>query len=536
MKNQHLDGTILISGEGVVLECSPIIGGKKVCLKMRKNDETVTDMANQNEAGYTLPGKAESYWLASTPESNYPALPGDIRVDVAIIGGGIVGITSAFLLKQAGVSVAVLEADRIIKGVTGYTTAKITSQHGLIYNRLISESGRGKAKQYAESNQAAIDKIEYIVRSWDISCDFTIKPAYVYAGSEDSAQKILDEVRAARSLGLPASFEDNLQLPFETYGAVRFNHQAQFHPRKYLCGLAREIQGEGCYIFEKTRALGIEGGDPLVVKTDKGTVRAEDVIQATHFPILDKPGELFKKLHQSISYVLGVHIDEPFPEGMFINAEEPARSLRSQPADGGELVLVVGDAHPTGNGKPTKQHYRHLEEWASSIFTVRSIDYHWSTQDVMPDDGVPLIGRITPDSEHSYIATGFQKWGMTTGTAAAMILTDTILGRDNPWAEVYDPSRSKSVEPLPTRGELSRLAPGEGAIIEKGKEKVAAYRDPQGALYTLNPSCRHMGCTVSWNDAEKTWDCPCHGSRYNARGEVILSPAVYGLLEKKAKE
>ena len=496
----------------------------------------VKDMANRKETGYTLPGRAESYWLATTPESNYPVLPGDISVDVAIIGGGIVGITSAFLLKEAGVSVAVIEADRIIKGVTGYTTAKITSQHNLIYNRLISELGRGQAKQYAESNQAAIEKIEYIVRSWDISCDFAHKPAYVYAGSEDSAQRILDEVRAARSLGLPASFEGNLPLPFETYGSVRFSHQAQFHPRKYLCALARKIQDNGCHIFEKTRALGIEGGEPVVIKTDRGTVRAENVIQATHFPIVDKPGELFKKLYQSMSYVLGMRIEETFPDGMFINAEEPARSLRSQPADGGELVLAAGSGHPTGHGNSAYEHYRHLEDWARSIYKVLSIDYHWLTEDVMSADNVPFIGRLTPDSEHSYVATGFQKWGMTTGTAAAMILTDTILGRGNPWTEVYDPSRSKQVSPFAVQEEISRIEPGQGIVIEKGEEKVAVYRDPQGVLYTFNPACRHMGCFVSWNDAEKTWDCPCHGSRYNARGEVIQSPAVYGLLEKKIKK
>jgi glycine/D-amino acid oxidase-like deaminating enzyme len=214
---------------------------------------------------------------------------------VAILGGGIVGITSALLLKQAGVSVAVIEADRTIKGVTGYTTAKITSQHDLIYNRRISELGKEKAKQYADSNQAAIEKIDYIVRSWDISCDFSRKPAYVYAGSRDFAQRVLDEVRAARSLGIPASFEGSPPLPFDTYGSVRFDNQAQFHPRKYLYTIAREIEGNGCYIFEKTRALGIEGGSPVVVKTDRGTVRADNVIQATHYPIVDKPGELSKK-------------------------------------------------------------------------------------------------------------------------------------------------------------------------------------------------------------------------------------------------
>jgi len=494
----------------------------------------VRNMTYQNEIDYILPGRAESYWLASTPDSKYSPLPGDIHVDVAIIGGGIVGITSAFLLKLAGVSVAVIEADRIITGATGYTTAKITSQHGLIYNRLISELGKGRAKQYAESNQAAIERIDYIVRSWDISCDLVNKPAYVYAGSENSSQKILDEVQAARSLGLPASFQSSLSLPFETYGSVQFSHQAQFHPRKYLCALAREVQGDDCYIFEKTRALGIEGGDPLIVKTDKGTVKAENIIQATHYPIVDNPGGLSNKLHQSMSYVLGLRIEEKFPDGMFINAEEPGRSLRSQPVEGGELVLVVGDGHTTGHGNPTHEHYRNLEDWARSIYKVQSIDYHWSTEDVMPEDGVPLIGRLTPDSEHLFLATGFQKWGMTTGTAAAIILTDMILERDNPWTEVYDPSRSRKLTEF--EEEVSKIKPGSGTLIEKEeKEKMAVYKDAEGVLYILNPSCRHMGCSVSWNDAEETWDCPCHGSRYNSRGEVIQSPAIYGLLEKKIR-
>ncbi len=233
-----------------------------------------------------------------------------------------------------------------------------------------------------------------------------------------------------------------------------------------------------------------------------------------------------------MSYVLGVRIEETFPDGMFINAEEPGRSLRSQPVEGGELVLVVGDGHPTGNGSPTNEHYRNLEDWARSIYKVRSIDYHWSTEDVISEDRVPLIGRLTPDSEHLLLATGFQKWGMTTGTAAAIILTDMILERDNPWTEVYDPSRSGKLAEFPEE-EMSKIEPGNGTLFEKGTEKVAVYKDSEGALYTLNPSCRHMGCSVSWNNAEKTWDCPCHGSRYNSRGEVIQSPAVYGLLEKK---
>lgn len=519
-------------------------------------DFMVTEMANYKETDYILPGRAESYWMATTPESSYPPLSGDTRVDVAILGGGIVGITAAYFLKEAGVSsVAVIEADRIITGVTGHTTAKVTSQHSLIYDYLISKFGKDQAQQYAESNQAAIEKIASIVSSKNIACDFVRKPAYVYAGSEESTGVIRNEVDVAQSLGLPASFKADLPLPFETYGAIRFDNQAQFHPRKYLCALSREIEGDGCHIFEKTRALKIEGDGPVTITTDKGIVKAHKVIQATHFPIHDKPGLLFQRLYQSRSYVLGIRIEESFPQGMFINAEEPVRSLRSQPAGESELVLVSGEGHRTGEGNEI-DHYRNLEKWVRSVYSVNSVDYHWSTQDVITVDHVPYIGRLTSDNENLYIATGFRKWGMTTGTAAAMILTDMILGQSNPWEEVYNPSRFKPIESAktffsqaieatkglvgdritPVHEKASQILPGEGAIVKVEGERVAAYRDEAGVLHMLDPSCSHMGCIVSWNNAEKTWDCPCHGSRYNSMGEVIKSPAVYGLPEKKVKD
>jgi glycine/D-amino acid oxidase-like deaminating enzyme/nitrite reductase/ring-hydroxylating ferredoxin subunit len=511
-------------------------------------------MTSKQEAHYSLPGTPESYWIATTPESHYPIQTEDVEADVAIIGGGIVGITSALLLKEAGLSVAVVEAGRILHGVSGQTTAKITSQHHLIYDRLISHFGKEQALQYAESNQAAIGKIASLVKSHSIDCDFLRKPAYVYAGSRGSVENIHREAEAAQSLGIPASFEENLPLPFETHGAVRFSNQAQFHPRKYLCALSRQIPGNGCHIFENTRALEIEGEGPVRIKTDKGTVNAQDIVQATHFPINDKPGMLFSKLHQSRSYVLGVHMEESLPEGMFINAEHPARSLRSQPEGDGELVLVAGEEHRTGEGGNTKDHYRKLEDWVRSIYSVKSVDYHWSTQDVITADHVPYIGRITSDSKHSYLATGFRKWGMTTGTVAAMIITDMILGRDNPWEKVYDPSRFTPIESaktlisqalesgkglvgarvLPVPEDASKISPGRGDIVKLHGERVAAYRDDQGVLHTLDPSCRHMGCIVSWNDAERTWDCPCHGSRYNVRGEVVHNPAVHGLKKKES--
>lgn len=411
----------------------------------------VTDMVDQKETVYTLPGKAESYWMTNMPESKYRPLSGDIRVDVAILGGGIVGITSAFLLKEAGVqSVAVIEADCILTGATGHTTAKITSQHHLSHDRLLSKFGKRQAQQYAESNQAAIEKIASIVNSRKIDCDFVRKPAYVYAGSKDSTGKIRNEVQVAQKIGLPASFEDNLPLPFETYGAIRLSNQAQLHPAKHLSAMEREIQEDGCHIFEKTRALKIEGDGPITITTDKGNVKAQKVIQATHFPIHDRHGLFFERLYQSRSYVLGVRIGETFPAGMFINAEDPVRSLRSQRTDRGELVIVTGEGHRTGEEEHESGHYQNLEKWIKSIYSVNSIDYRWSTQDTINIDHIPYIGRLTSGSENSYLATGFKKWGMTTGTVAAMIITDMILGKSNPWEEIYDPSRFKPIESAKT--------------------------------------------------------------------------------------
>ncbi|MDI6718204.1 MAG: FAD-dependent oxidoreductase [Methanomicrobiales archaeon] len=490
---------------------------------------------------YRLPGRAESYWIATTPPSHYPALSGTQAFDVAILGGGIVGITAALLLKEAGLKVGVIEAGRVVRGATGHTTAKITSQHGLIYDRLVEQFGRERAQQYAAANQAAIEQIADQVHQRDIACDFERKPAYVFAESEEDREAVQREANAARGLGLPASFVEDVPLPFETEGAVRFDDQAQFHPRKYLCALAREIPGDGSAIFEETRAIAIRDGEPVTVETERGTVQATDVIQATHFPFHDQPGQYFRRMHQSRSYVLGVRIDEPFPDGMFINVRAPIHSLRSQAAEGGELILVVGEGHRTGTGGGTTDHYRRLEEWARSIYTVRSIDYRWSAQDTMPVDGVPYIGRLTGDLPHQYVGTGFHKWGMSGGTAAAMILTDMIRGRRNPWEEVFDPSRYRETErkkrekgpaeELPT--DPSRLRPGGGAILAIGGRETAVYRDPQGQVHALDPACGHMGCTVAWNDAEKSWDCPCHGSRYTALGEVICGPTVRGLRNRE---
>lgn len=500
------------------------------------------------EAG--LAGRHESLWIATTPDTGYPPLETDLSVDVAILGGGIAGVTTAFLLKKAGQSVALVEADRLVKGVTGHTTAKVTSLHRLIYKHLISRFGRMHAQQYADANQAAIEKIASIVRENNIACDFIRKPAYTFAESEGSILKIRDEVDAARSLGLPASLVEAVPLPVDSRAAVRFENQAQFHPRKYLLALAPLIPGEGGYIFEKTRAIEIKDGKPCQVTTDRGRkLTAREVVVATHYPIYDAPGFFFAKMHPSRSYVVGVRLKGSFPDGVFLAAEEWGHSFRSQPAGDGEIVLIGDGEHRTGEGGDTVLRYRKLEEYARKVYDVQSVEYRWSTQDQVSIDRVPYIGRLSESHEHVFVATGFGKWGMTNGTIAAMIISDLIQGRANPWTPVYNPSRFKPltsaeeligqniafaqhffVERLSRRHEdLDQLAPGEGKLISHHNQMVAAYKDEEGKVYLLNPSCAHMKCLVHWNNGERSWDCPCHGSRFNFDGTVIQAPARKGL-------
>ncbi len=497
-----------------------------------------------------LPGTAKSYWMATSPETEFPPLDGDGRVDVTVIGGGIAGITTAFLLKRAGLTVALIDAYRIVTGTTGHTTAKITSLHRLVYRDLIDRFGSAKAKQYADANQAGIETIASLVREYNIPCSFERKPAYTYAETEESRETVAAEADAARSLGLPAIFTEEVPLPGRAHGAVVLEDQAQFHPRNYLLLLAGHLPGEGSYVFEMTRALDIEErADGVTVRTDRGLLHSDYAVLATHNPIYDRPGAYYTRMTASRSYARGIRIDEPFPNGIFINAAGPVHSWRSQPAEGGELVIVTGAPHGTGTVTDTRAHYRDLEEYARSVYPVRSVDYRWSAQDYFTTDGVPCVGRIAEGHDRVCVATGFQKWGMAAGTAAGLILADLIRDRTNSWAEVFDPLRFRDQPEFPDRvrkileaagrrnevatdridREIGEVSAGEGKVLDIDGQKVAVYRDDRGRVRTLDPTCMHMGCTVAWNNAEKSWDCPCHGSRYAADGRVIESPTVRSL-------
>ncbi len=488
----------------------------------------------------------EPYWIASTKPTRYHALEKDIKVDVAIVGGGIVGVTAAYLLKCENLTVAILEGDRIVQGATGHTTAKITSQHDLVYSKLIKHLGMDRARQYAEANQSAIDFIENLITEKKIDCDFSRQPAYLYTLSDQYVQQIQSEVDAAISLGIKAEYLEHLPLPMKIKACERFDNQAQFHPRKYLLALAKEVPGRGSHIFEQTRAVDFHEDRPCTVITAEGhRVTAEQVIIATHFPVYGSNGYYFARMYAERSYVLGIRIDGEFPGGMYITAEQPGRSLRCTPSDRGELILVGGEHHKTGQGPNTNTHYQNLIEFAKDMFEVAEIPFRWSTQDYTTLDDIPYAGRITSSSANVNVATGFRKWGMTNGTASAILLRDLIVKGESPWASVYDPSRFEGDPMIKNLAKINfdmakhlvgdklksiptdtNLEPGEARIVSHDGDKIGVFRDKKGKTHAVDVTCTHMGCDLAWNAAELSWDCPCHGSRFTYEGEIIEGPSL----------
>jgi glycine/D-amino acid oxidase-like deaminating enzyme/nitrite reductase/ring-hydroxylating ferredoxin subunit len=491
-----------------------------------------------------LTGDYVSYWEKSAARTPYPPLEGDLDCDVAVVGAGIVGVSAAHQLSREGARVALLEARRIGAGATGYTTAKVSSLHGLTYAKLESSLGLEVSRTYGAANQAGIATIARLVSELAIDCDFRRKPNFTYTESGESRSSIEDEHGAAERAGLPASLATVDELPFPVAAAVSVADQAEFHPLKYLHALAAAAAAEGSEIHEGTRVVGVDQGDPCKLRTDRGvTIRSGHVVVATHLPILDR-GLFFARTHPERSYVLLGRLRGPVPEGMYLSDESPSHSLRAVPTDDGELLMVGGESHKAGQSDPAER-YAALERWARERFDVASIDHRWATQDNMPADMLPFVGRLWPFSERVLTATGLRKWGIAMGTSAAGILGDLIAGRQNPGADTFTPTRlhpkagatsfAKENANVAGRFFLDRirnrqspdgLVPGEGTVIGSGLGQRAVYRDESGGLHTLSARCTHLGCIVKFNGPERTWDCPCHGSRFEATGEVIEGPAT----------
>lgn len=497
-------------------------------------------------------GKHESYWLDTAPHSDYPVLNGELEVDVAVVGGGMVGLTLAAMLTRAGKRVAVLEARRITEQVTGRTTAKLTALHGLIYDHLIRNFGVDAARLYADANQSAIETIANWIQEHNIDCDFERQPAYTFTAEASRLEDIRHEVDAAAKLGLPVQFVTEAPIPLPLVGAIRMDNQAQFHPRKFLLALAAQAVTEGCRIYEHTRVVDVHGESPIRVNTDHGNVTARDVIIATNLPILDR-GAHFARAFPLAHVALTARVDEAqLPGGMFIMMGEQSYSFRRVDDPSGPLLMAIGPSFKPGHGSVAER-YSQLAAFVRDHFTVRAIEHRWFNQDYYAADRVPYVGKLAPTSDHLYVATGFGGWGMTNGVAAATVLTGAITGRTHPWSALYHSSRLKLRETAgkllhenahvasqwvrdhlrqPPRENLDQLSKGEGVITKLDGEKVAAYRDDDGNLFAVSAVCTHLGCVVQWNDAERTWDCPCHGSRFAVDGSILNGPAVHSLKPK----
>lgn len=493
-----------------------------------------------------------SLWLDSDKKINLStSLSQNTQTDVCIIGAGIFGLTSAYYLSDLGFKVVVLDKDGIGEKTTGHTTAKITSQHSLFYDYLTNSYGKKFASDYLEANEKAIKNIKQIVDKEKIKCDFEYQNSYVYTTKKSELEAIKKEISAVESLGFPCEFVTKTGLPFEIEGAMCFKNQAQFHPLKYLYGLCNAISSHGGKIYTNTVATNIEKDldSTYVISTNNATIRSKFVIVAAHYPFINFPGFYFTKMYQSTSYIIGVDTKKTLFNGMYINATSPIFSYRTVRHQGKELLLIGGGDHKTGQPSCYQDTYGILEQEAKKFYPNCEILYRWNTRDCISLDKIPYIGEYSPSMPNVFVGTGFKKWGMTLSNVASNIVVDSICGKENKYAYLFKPSRLK---PIKNRDEMKNILVqstnsllldkfksanmsfdeiqnNSGSIIEINNEKVGIYKSPEGKIYAVKPICTHLGCLLSWNDVDKTWDCPCHGSRFNYQGKNIYDPAFKNL-------
>ncbi len=480
-----------------------------------------------------LPGKPDCCWTATAPGTSYPRLQGRKRYDVAVVGGSIVGLTAALQLARSGRSVAVIEARRIGRQVTGRSTAKITTQHGLIYRHLIDTLGVGKAQLYADANQTGAHYIERLVSDHALDCDYEIKDAFTYVGPESERREDLDsEAEAARSLGLAAEVLLRAPLPFPAGGALRFPRQAQFNPAKYLVAAAALTVSAGARLFEETRVKAIEPGKRWRVRADEGEIEAQDIFVATNAPVAT-PVSYDERVQPRCHLAMAFPIDpEDAPDGMFIAAEEPFHSIRTGRDGQGLILVVLGPRFNTGQEPDAASRFQELDAWVHQNFRVGDAKWRWTNEDMDTADRVAFAGALKTDAPGFYVATGFNAWGLTNGMAAAILVVDQMLGRSNPWSPLYDPARPfpkdfhKDAATATPVDSIDLIPPGGGGIIEHQDGQIAVWKDDSGAARAVSARCTHKGCTVTWNNADRTWDCPCHGSIFGADGSIIHGPAV----------
>lgn len=504
---------------------------------------------------HQLPNSPQSFWRDSVSLPTFPKLDQSIKTDVAIVGAGITGITAAYLLSKHNLHVTLIDANTLLNGTTGHTTAKITAQHGLIYDEFINHFGLEKTKLYYEAQKEASEFIQKQINDLKIQCSFQQEDAYIYTNADEYIVKLENEKKAYDELGIASELSDTMPLDLPVKSVLRMKNQGQFHPLSYLKTLVEETVQNGASFYENTVAVDIEyTKDPAIITNDGHRIISKYVIVASHFPFYDLTNSsYFARIYPERAYVVAGESNQTFPGGMYISAEEPTRSIRITEHNGKDLWLVSGENHKTGQGKSTMLHYEALQTFAKEQFSINDIQYRWSAQDLTTLDKMPYIGRITKSEHNVLVATGYRKWGMTNGTIAAKLLTDIILQKDSPYADVFTPSRFKadpSIKKLiQTNTDVAKhlvkgkfqleerpideLSDDDATITRIDGKRVGVYKDQNSKLHIVDTTCTHMGCEVSWNSGDRTWDCPCHGSRFTIDGDVIEGPAKKPLQKLK---
>lgn len=509
-----------------------------VRIRLRRNKgEIMNQKKNRNK----------SIWECQLSKPNFPAIMKDLESEITVVGAGMSGILTAYLLKQFGYRVIVVEANQVGSGATHNTTAKITSQHNAIYADMIEDFGFDKAREYAMSNQAAIEQYEMLIKKLQIDCDFKKEEAYIY--SINHPEILMRETEAAKSLGLPASFTTETALPFKVAGAVCFKNQASFHPLKFLYAISKELE-----IYEHSKVTKVIGDHELEIEVeheDKGVsihhIKSKYIVITTHYPFMNFPGFYFTKMHQERSYVVAAKAPDALPYGMYISLGETGYSFRKY----GDYLLLGGFSHRTGQ-QTDKEHFKPLLTAVKRYYNKPPIVCWWANQDCAPIDGIPYIGTYSAGNDQIFVATGFNKWGMTTSMVAAMYLSNMIAGKEKYEDSIYNPRRfnlqaSKKLLKTDIKVTTSRLTlqkiyrpkktlkeikPGFGGIVTYQGKKVGVYRTNKGVVYMVSTKCPHLGCMLEWNQEERSWDCPCHGSRFDFRGNLINNPAQEGIAYK----
>lgn len=500
-----------------------------------------------------------SYWIKSTEKlGKAKKIDKDYEADVCIIGAGITGLSTGYYLSKRGLKVIIVDKDKIGEKASGNTTAKITLQHNLIYNYLIDTFDEDFAKGYYESNKQAISNIKNIIDTENIECDFEYVPNYVYTTDVNEIPKIEKEVESINRLEHLSSekniaeFVKETELPFKVSAGIKIENQAQFHPRKYMFGLVEAIEKYKGLIFTDSLVTDIRRTEHgYITYANDNKIKSKYVVIASHYPFINFPGFYFSKMYQVTSYAIALEVENNMINGMYISSNEPTLSFRTAKYGNKKLLIMAGGNHKTGYSPDSEEYYgyKFLEEQANKLFPKSKILFKWNTRDCVTLDKVPYIGEFSYFMTNMFVATGFNKWGMTTSNVAANIIADKILKIKNQYAEIYDATRLK---PLKNRDELKNMAEqavksfvtnrikipekdlsvikkDNGGILKVDGKPIGMYRDVKGKIFAVDPTCTHLGCLLTWNNVDKTWDCPCHGSRFDFTGKNIYDPAFKDL-------